>query len=152
MTSTPATHRHLLPLLAVGIVALLVIIGFWSASAQKKALEEIRTAPAGDNSDPRNAGMESDVPDYAAQSDAKVTSRSETDAYVKVAMESINGVRSPVVFYQTKLKESGWSISEDTTGDEGGMITARKGSRTIEVTITALPGGAGSTVEVTVKK
>ncbi len=89
-----------------------------------------------------------DVPVYA---DAKVVDRTETETHVRMTLETINGIMSPLQFYRTKLPEAGWRVTADSAGEEGGSIRARKDARSLAINFTVL-GSGGARVEVVVEK
>lgn len=98
-------------------------------------------APAGPS-----RGVPDDVPLYSEDADAKRTSYEGTDTDILVTMETINGPLSPITYYRN-LAKAGWTIEQDSTND-GGTILATKKNRTLSVTFTPLPGGAGTLIEL----
>lgn len=133
----------------------LVVLGliFWQVARymEHRRISALLSAPAEADVDPKNSGL-ADVPDYASSADARVTGRTETETHIRVSMETINGVLSPVGFYRDRLQQNGWSITDDSAGSEGGMLEAEKDGRTISITFRALPDSAGATLEMIVEK
>ncbi|PIQ76566.1 hypothetical protein COU78_02560 [Candidatus Peregrinibacteria bacterium CG10_big_fil_rev_8_21_14_0_10_49_24] len=95
-------------------------------------------------------GVPDDVPLYTEDSDAKRMNYEITDTEIVVIMETINGPLSPITYYRN-LANAGWTMQQDS-GNDGGTILATKKNRTLSVTFTALPGGAGTLIELRTTK
>lgn len=139
----------------IWIIGLLIIIaGAVYFFGKDFGMQEVKEMPSEENVNPTVSQLDADVPDYVADSDAKITERAETDTHMRIDMETINGFLSPVTYYRDKLPEYGWKITRESVNEEKmtAYFRATNSGRKMEVKINGLPEGAGAKIEVTVQK
>ncbi len=97
---------------------------------------------------PKFTGLPATVPDYVLNSDASVIKRDETDTVLRMTMETINGISSPIAYYKKTLPEKNWAIDSDSTSDNGGSIVASKEGKKMSLNFKVVNGTSRIEIEL----
>lgn len=83
-------------------------------------------------------GFPKDVPLYPG---ASTMFSATTPQGMQVGLKTKDGVDKVVRFYQEKIKAADWQIDTSMNSQEGGMLSAKKASNTLLVTVTGESDG-----------